>query len=216
MYGRNVCKECTDITERGPIEIFLLSLETAAPPFDLSFGVFISKTLRNLPGWLCTIVLIQLEILKHLITRQNLVILVVAKRFLNVTSFVLERCHAGVVQLPRQQGHDAIYHVRLLLSVFCCLITGNSCWFVAHVVLGSEAKVVLQNLTGSHAKKTRKKVLSRNMKVYEVKEEHSDCPSHTSMHPSELNKPTSIIKSISKLNKRVHSENNENREKINI
>ena len=31
------------------------------------------------------------------------------------------------------------------------------------------------------------------MKVYEVKEEHSDCPSHTSMHPSEMNKPTSLM-----------------------
>jgi hypothetical protein len=57
-------------------------------------------------------------------------------------------------------------------------------------VLGKEAKVVLQNLTGSLAKKSGK-----YYKLQEVKDEHCNSTSHTSMHPRityphEPNEPT--------------------------
>ena len=48
-------------------------------------------------------------------------------------------------------------------------------------VLENEAKAVRQNLAGSLAQKSGKSYVCRNFKLHEVKDEHCNCQSHTSM-----------------------------------
>ena len=69
-------------------------------------------------------------------------------------------------------------------------LSGPSCHFSPFAVsydgmLGNEAKVVLQNLTPSLAKKSGKSylLLIRNFKFHKVKAEHCNCTRYISMHP---------------------------------
>ena len=65
-------------------------------------------------------------------------------------------------------------------------------------VLANEAKVVLQSLAGRKPGQEIRKVLFRNVKLHEVKDEHCNCARHTTMHsrityPRRPNEPTSPV-----------------------